>query len=132
MRGAERFSFCTLMFHHLLKDKWQHQDVTQCCAAVGRAQGDKASRDKTNCEEIFCLPACKAHALSLKAEADQVPLHHSQWTGQRLSHRSRTASSEQKQLLNRLIGEEGYLITESRGADFTAFQEGSGVNCIFF
>lgn len=42
MRGAERLSFCTLMFHHLLEDKWQGCD---CCTAValrgGKARGEE-------------------------------------------------------------------------------------------
>jgi len=66
MRGAERFSFCTLMSHHLLKDKWQHQAVTLCSAAVSLAKAGKASRGETNHTEIFCLPANLTSLLSPK------------------------------------------------------------------
>lgn len=65
MRGAERFSFCTLMFHHLLEDKWQRQAVTRGCMAAGLAQGGEAGGNKTNCAGISFLPACRAHTLSL-------------------------------------------------------------------
>lgn len=42
---------------------------------------------------------------------------------------SRSASSGQK--LNRLSREEGYLATQKRGPELTAFSEGSGLDCIF-
>lgn len=76
MRGAERFSFCTLMFHHLLEDKWQYQAVTLCCAAVSLAQGGKASRGETTHAEIFCLPAKLTPVLSPKGVTLQF--HHDQ------------------------------------------------------